>query len=172
MMTLSCYHVIMITLSWYHDNTLSYFFFLKTSHTGLVYVYIFEKKLDMEQLILYILISHLHLVFYLTDKRVTQNIWNSVLKATVSRDFPPMVFFIKLLPLGLSWHKVFENGLEIAKIFDFQIVDFSDSAPLQLRNTGYFRLELNKLPEVIKNRIFILNISAFMFKISLFYYTV
>jgi hypothetical protein len=24
----------MITLSWYHDNMLSYFFFLKTSHTA------------------------------------------------------------------------------------------------------------------------------------------
>jgi hypothetical protein len=26
----------MITLSWYYDNMLSYFFFLKTSHTAMV----------------------------------------------------------------------------------------------------------------------------------------
>jgi hypothetical protein len=52
MITLSCYHdtvimlswyryhVIMIMISWYHDNTLSYFFLLKTSHTG----HYLEKK--------------------------------------------------------------------------------------------------------------------------------
>ncbi len=77
------------------------------------------------------------------------------LKETISRDFLPLVFFVKHIPLGhcLTPLSVFENNFEFTEIFEFKVDSAVSMTPLSqnilLRQPPFFKL-LTQRHRVVK----------------------
>ncbi len=59
-----------------------------------------------------------------------------LLKETVSRDFLPLVFFVKYIPLGhcFTLLSVFANNFEFTEIFEFKVDSAVSMTPLSQKN--------------------------------------